>query len=121
MLETIPVTCDAVRGVAKECFDDGWRFVTMSAVQTGDDSFDIIYHYDKDLVMKHYRLSIPKGTVVPSVSPVYFCALLVENEIRDQFGICFSDIALDFGGALYLEKEVRAMPFCKVSVAQKQS
>ena len=52
---------------------------------------------------------------------VYFCALLIENEIRDQFGICFSDIVLDFGGALYLEEEVRAMPFCKVSVAQKQS
>lgn len=121
MLETIPVTTDAVKDVAKECFDDGWRFVTMSAVQTGDESFDVLYHYDKDLVMKHYRLSIPKDTVVPSISPIYFAALLVENEIRDQFGICFSDIVLDFAGALYLEEEVRAMPFCKVSVAQKQS
>lgn len=121
MLETIPLTLDAVTGVAKECFDDGWRLITMSAVQVGDDSFDIFYHYDKDLVMKHYRLSIPKETVVPSISSVYFAALLVENEIRDQFGICFSDIVLDFGGALYLEEEVRAMPFCKVSVAQKQS
>ena len=121
MLETIPVTPDAVKDVAKECFDDGWRFVTMTAVQTGDDTFDVLYHYDKDLVMKHYRLSIPKDTVVPSVSPIYFTALLVENEIRDQFGICFSDLVLDFAGALYLEEEVRAMPFCKVSVAQKQS
>lgn len=120
MLETIPLTLDAVRDVAKECFDDGWRMVTLTAVQVGDD-FDVLYHYDKDLVMKHYRLSIPKETVVPSISPVYFAALLVENEIRDQFGICFSDIVLDFGGALYLEEEVRAMPFCKVSVAQKQS
>ena len=121
MLETIPLSLDAVRDVAKECLDDGWRLVTMSAVQVGDDSFDLLYHYDKDLVMRHYRLTVPKDTTVPSISPVYFAALLVENEIRDQFGICFSDIVLDFGGALYLEEEVRAMPFCKVSVAQKQS
>ncbi|WP_029460721.1 NADH-quinone oxidoreductase subunit C [Solidesulfovibrio alcoholivorans] len=121
MLETIPLSLDAVRDVAKECFDDGWRLVTMSANQIDDANFDVIYHYDKDLTMKHYRLTVPKETVVPSISPVYFAALLVENEIRDQFGICFSDIVLDFGGALYLEEEVRAMPFCKVSVAQKQS
>uniref|UniRef100_I2PWE0 NADH:ubiquinone oxidoreductase 27 kD subunit n=1 Tax=Desulfovibrio sp. U5L TaxID=596152 RepID=I2PWE0_9BACT len=121
MLETIPLSLDAVQDVAKECLDDGWRLVTMTAVQLADDNFDLLYHYDKDLVMRHYRLTIPKDTVVPSISPVYFAALLVENEIRDQFGICFSDIVLDFGGALYLEEEVRAMPFCKVSVAQKQS
>ncbi|MFP5259621.1 MAG: NADH-quinone oxidoreductase subunit C [Acidobacteriota bacterium] len=121
MLETIPLPLDAVTAVARECFDDGWRFVTMTAVDTGEAGFDLFYHYDKDLVMKHYRLSVPKETVVPSISPVYFAALLVENEIRDQFGVCFSDIVLDFGGALYLEAEVRAMPFCKVSVAQKQS
>ena len=121
MLETIPVTIETVRDVAKECLDDGWRLVTMTAVDTGEAGFDVYYHYDKDLTIKHYRMSIPKGTVVPSISPVYFAALLVENEIRDQFGVCFSDIVLDFGGALYLEDEVRAMPFCKVSVAQKQS
>ncbi|MHC1712597.1 MAG: NADH-quinone oxidoreductase subunit C [Solidesulfovibrio sp.] len=120
MLETIPVTLETVRDVAKQCFDEGWRFVTMTAVDTGEAGFDVLYHYDKDMVMKHYRLSIPKGVEVPSVSPVYFTALLVENEIRDQFGICFTDIVLDFGGALYLEEEVRTMPFCKVSVAQKQ-
>ena len=121
MLETIPLSLDEVVAVAKEHFDGGWRLVTMTVVDTGEAGFDIFYHYDKDLVMKHYKLSIPKETVVPSISPVYFAALLVENESRDQFGICFSDIVLDFGGHLYLEAEVRAMPFCKVSVAQKQS
>ena len=73
------------------------------------------------MVIKHYRLSIPKGTVVPSITPIYFGALLVENEIEDQFGIQFADLVLDFKGSLYLEEEVRAMPFCKVSTAQKQS
>lgn len=121
MLETISITPDAVRDVAKQCLGEGWRLVTMTAVDTGEAGIDILYHFDKDLAIKHYRLTVPKESVVPSISPIYFCALLVENEIRDQFGICFGDLVLDFGGSLYLEEEVRTMPFCKVSVAQKQS
>ena len=121
MLETLPITIDTVRDEAKKCFDDGWRLVTMTAVDTGEAGFDILYHFDKNMTIKHYRLSIPKDTVVPSITPVYFAALLIENEIQDQFGIKFADLVLDFGGHLYLEEEVRAMPFCKVSVAQKQS
>ena len=112
------VTMDAVRGLAKQMFEDGYRFLTMSAVDLGDDGFDLLYHYDKDLELKHYRLTVKKGEPVPSVSPVYFCALLIENEIRDQFGLTFSDIVLDFGGTLYLEDDVRASPFCKLSVTE---
>ena len=121
MLETLPLTLDTVRDVAKQCLDDGWRLVTMTAVDTGEAGIDLLYHFDKDLVIKHYRLTVAKGIVVPSISPVYFAALLPENEIRDQFGVCFADIVLDFGGGLYLEEEVRNTPFCKVSVVQKQS
>jgi ech hydrogenase subunit D len=121
VLETLPITPSALRDEAKKCLDEGWRLITMTAVDTGEDGFDIFYHFDKDLQMKHYRLSVAKDVVVPSISPIYFAALLVENEIEDQFGVKFADLVLDFGGSLYLEEEVRAMPFCKVSVAQKQS
>lgn len=121
MLETLPITVGALRDEAKKCLDDGWRFITMTAVDTGEAGFDILYHFDKDLQMKHYRLSVAKDVVIPSISTVYFAALLVENEIQDQFGAKFADLVLDFEGSLYLEEEVRAMPFCKVSVAQKQS
>ena len=119
MLDTLPITAIALRDEVKKCFDEGWRLITMSSVDTGETGFDIFYHFDKDLVMKHYRLNVAKDVVVPSISPVYFAALLIENEIQDQFGIKFADLVLDFGGSLYLEEEVRAMPFCKVSVAQK--
>jgi ech hydrogenase subunit D len=121
VLETLPITASTLRDEVKKCLDEGWRLVTLSAVDTGEAGFDIIYHFDKDMVMKHYRLSVAKDVVVPSISTVIFAALLVENEIQDQFGIKFADLVLDFGGSLYLEEEVRAMPFCKVSVAQKQS
>ncbi len=50
---------------------------------------------------------------MPSISPVYFAAFLIENEIEDQFGIKFDGLVLDFGGTLYLEEEVMRTPFCK--------
>jgi Ni,Fe-hydrogenase III component G len=38
-------------------------------------------------------LTVPKDTLVPSISPVYFAAFLVENEIQDLFGIRFQGLA----------------------------
>ena len=121
MFETTPVTLSNLRDEVRKCFEEGWRLVTMTAVDTGDAGFDILYHFDKDMVIKHYRLSFPRDTVVASITPIYFGAFLTENEIEDQFGIQFADLALDFKGSLYLEEEVRTMPFCKISVVQKQS
>jgi ech hydrogenase subunit D len=76
----------------------GCRFVTMSCVDLGD-SFDLLYHFDLDLKMTHLRLNVPKADkVVPSISGIYFAALVIENETRDHFGIIFDGVALDFGG-----------------------
>ena len=120
-VEATVITADKLVAEVTRLHNEGWRLVTMSSVEIDAENMEILYHFDKDLQLKHYRLSVAKDVVVPSISPVYFAALLVENEIEDQFGVKFADHVLDFGGSLYLEEEVRAMPFCKVSVAQKQS
>ena len=99
----------------------GFRLVTMSCVDLGD-SFDLLYHFDLDLKMTHLRLSVPKADkVVPSISGIYFAALIIENETQDHFGITFEGIALDFGGHLYLEEEVKKYPFCKFTVGKTDS
>jgi ech hydrogenase subunit D len=55
---------------------------------------------------------------MPSISPAFFAAFLVENEILDQFGTIFEDLVLDFGGTLYLDEDddITATPFCKYGV-----
>ncbi len=111
------ITAEGLNALAREKFDAGYRLLTLSCVDLGQAGFDILYHFDKDLRLEHYRLTVPRGRTVPSISGVYFCALLVENEIRDQFGVCFDGLVLDFGGTLFLEREVRTSPFCKYSVA----
>jgi len=112
------ITAEGLNALAREKFDAGYRLLTLSCVDLGEAGFDILYHFDKNLHLENYRLAVPRGQTVPSISGIYFCALLVENEIRDQFGVCFDGIVLDFGGTLYLEDEVRTSPFCKYSVAQ---
>lgn len=87
-LEAEPITLgNGPRLWPKANFDAGYRFVTLSVHNLGDGNLDIIYHYDKNLNMRHYRLTVPLGQAVPSISDIYFCALLVENESRDQYGI----------------------------------
>ena len=100
--------------------NEGMRFATMSCVDLGD-SFDLLYHFDLDLKLTHLRLNTPKGDVVPSISGIYFAALIIENETKDHFGVHFEGMALDFGGNLYLEEEVKKFPFCKLTVGKTET
>lgn len=95
------------------------RFVTISCVDLGEDGLDVIYHFAKGLRLSHLRLTVPKGKTAPSITDSYFCAFLVENEIRDQFGLVFDGLNIDYGGTLLLEKDVRLSPLCRYNVAKE--
>ena len=121
MFEATPITLDEVRSVAKRMFAGSWRLVTQTANDRGDEGVDILFHYDKDLEEQHFRLTVPKGTVIPSISGIYFAALLVENENRDLFGLEYEGLVLDFNRTLYLEEagDPIVAPFCKISTFTK--
>lgn len=117
------ITKDQVKVLARSLFEAGYRLVTLSVVNLGDGRLDIIYHYDKHLEMKHYRLTVNTGETVPSISDIYFCSVLVENEARDHYGIHWDGIVLDFEGHLYLEKEMPPAllrgPSCTISTISR--
>ena len=96
----------------------GYRFVTLSVAERDADTFDIFYHFDKDLTLKHFKLSVSKGVPVPSITPVYFAAFLVENEIQDLFGIRFEGLLVDYERTLYLEPETKVTPFFRCTVTR---
>jgi ech hydrogenase subunit D len=66
--------------------------------------------------LKHLRLTVAKDAFVPSLSPVFFAAFLVENEIQDLFGVRFQGLVIDYGRTLYFDDEVREAPFCRFVV-----
>jgi Ni,Fe-hydrogenase III component G len=108
--KVIDVTVDTVVGEVMKMKNDGHRLVTFSTYQEGEDGMGILYHFDKELETTHLRMSVKRDAPIPSVSGVYFAALLVENEIRDQWDVKFDGLVLDFNRTLYLDPEVTQVP-----------
>lgn len=97
--------------------DEGFRFVTMSSTDLGD-SICVLYHLDKDLQLVNLKVEVPKGARIPSICSVYASAVLIENEIKEHFGVEFDGLSLDFQGMLYLDEEVQKTPFCKIGITR---
>jgi ech hydrogenase subunit D len=114
--EIVPVEADRLVGEAARLKVQGYRLVTLTCTELDETTVDILYHFDKDLGLKHLRLTAAKHAPVPSISPVYFAALLVENEIQDFFGLRFEGLVVDYQGMLYLEEEALKTPYCRISL-----
>lgn len=121
MFEPTAIPLEAIHSTAQEMLTRGYRFITCTVVDLGEEGFDHIYHFDRELEELSFRATCPRGTPVPSISDVYFCAMLVENENRDLFGIEYTGLVLDFNRTLYLEEAGDPMtaPFCKISTFTK--
>jgi len=119
--EVISVSPDNLVAAVAKLKVEGYRFVTLTCMQADEGTVVILYHFDKDLVLKHLRVHVPADDPLPSITPVYFAAFLVENEIQDLFGLRFSGLTVDYERTLYLDGEVKVTPFCRYTVAKMQS
>ena len=108
--KVIDVTLDTLVGEVTNMKNDGQRLVTFSTYQEGENKIGILYHFDKDLEPTHLRLVADMDKPIPSVSGVFFSAMLVENEIRDQWDVKFDGLVLDFNRSLFLDPEVIQVP-----------
>lgn len=106
----VKITTDNVLAEAQKLNDNGYRFIIMDVVETSD-NFEIIYEFGKDYDMTTLRLTVARGAEIPSISPIFFNALLIENENQDLYGLKYKDLVVDFGGRLYMAlDEVEAPP-----------
>lgn len=112
---TAEVRPDEVITLSRVLKDEGFRFITMSSTEL-EESICVLYHFDKDLELRNLKVDVPKGSKIGSIASVYSCAFLVENEIKEHFGVDFDGIPLDFQGMLYNDEEVQRTPFCKISI-----
>jgi len=96
----------------KEYYEDGYRLVTATCVDEGED-FRLIYSFDKEMTMINLEVSIPREKPIPSISDIYACAFLVENEMQELFGLKIDNIALDLGGKMYMAGGVKEAPMSR--------
>ncbi|MCL2122671.1 MAG: NADH-quinone oxidoreductase subunit C [Desulfovibrionaceae bacterium] len=109
---------------ARMKFDAGYRLVGITVLAADEQHVELLYHYDKANDMVHLRAKIQKDLAVPSISGVYFCALLIENEVQDLFDVRFGGLVLDFKRTLLLTEETKKVvnaPFFYVPTPKKPS
>ena len=87
----------------------GCRFVTMTCVDLGEE-FDVLYHFDLHYELKTLRVKLPKGQPLPSISHLCFAATIVENEIKDLFGLEITGLAVDYQGRFLLSEDAPKAP-----------
>lgn len=90
----------------------GHRMITLTCLDTGD-GHDILYHFDLNHQMTHLRFHLPPGKTLRSICNLYPAAMIVENEIKDHFGIEVSGLSIDFKGRLMLTENAPRAPMNK--------
>ena len=76
------------------------RLVQICATSLPD-ALELTYSFEVGRELTNLRLEVGKQETVPSITSLYWCAFLYENEMHDLFNLQVSDIAVDFKGTLY--------------------
>jgi ech hydrogenase subunit D len=111
----VPVATDKLVAEVQALRDQGWRLVQIGVTALGE-TLEVNYSFDLELKFRNLRLHLPAaGAHLPSVSGVYWCAFLYENEIHDLFGVTFDGLVLDFKGNFY--QTATPFPFAASALA----
>jgi ech hydrogenase subunit D len=93
---TVESLLDKVRAKRAE----GCRLVQIGATRLPEQN-EVTYSFDLDGRLTNLRLQIPIETRIPSITSIYWCAFLYENEMHDLFNLQVDGIAIDFKGNFY--------------------
>jgi ech hydrogenase subunit D len=95
------ITIDALLEKVRAKKAQGCRLVQISATQLPG-QIELTYSFDLNSQLTNLRLSLSgEEPHLPSISSIYLCAILYENEIHDLFGVQVAGIAIDFKGNFY--------------------
>ena len=65
------------------------------------DAFELIYTFGKDLEVKQLKITLPEENEISSITSIFPCAFIYENEMHDLFGVKIKMINIDYEGKLY--------------------
>jgi ech hydrogenase subunit D len=98
-LELIAV--DALLDKVRAMHQQGYRLVQISATRLPD-VLELTYSFALDGRVAQFRLHLAEDSPrVPSISSIYWCAFLYENEMHDLFNLSVEGMAVDFKGTFY--------------------
>lgn len=97
MMEVIPASPEGIQKIAADMKADGCRLVVITCTAAVVE-YDLTYTFDKNNELRHYRMTVADGAVIPSVGASYGGAFVYENEIHDLYGFVFEGMTIDFQG-----------------------
>lgn len=108
------ITVDQLLDKTRTMHEQGYRLVHISATRLPN-QVELTYGYDLNGQAVHYRLVLAAtGGRLPSISDIYWCAFIYENEIHDLFDLPVDHMAVDFQGVFY--KTTVKFPFGRVAI-----
>ncbi|HJJ98724.1 MAG TPA: NADH-quinone oxidoreductase subunit C [Methanocorpusculum sp.] len=96
-MKVIPASPRDIEKIAADMKAEGCRLVVISCTAAPEE-YDLTYSFARENDLWHYRMTVPSGTVIPSIGASYGGAFVYENEIHDLYGITFAGMTIDFGG-----------------------
>ena len=92
--------------------DEGWRLAQICAV-TVENGYEMSYSFCNDSTydMATLRLEVEEDQEIASITHIYPCAFIQENEAAELFGVNISHIQPDYHDKLYRINETA--PFKK--------
>ena len=95
------ITVDALLDKVRALRQQGRRLVQIGATRLPE-QIELTYSFDLDGKLTNLRLHIPAAEArVPSISSIFWCAFLYENELHDLFNVQVDGLVVDFHGNLY--------------------
>ena len=96
-MEIIPASPAGIEKIAVDMKAEGRRLVVITCTAAAEE-YDLTYSFARENDLRHYRMTVPEGTVIPSIGASYGGAFVYENEIHDLYGFTFTGMTIDFGG-----------------------
>ena len=78
----------------------GYHLMQQCATRVPD-AFELIYTFGKDLEVKQLKITLPEENEISSITSIFPCAFIYENEMHDLFGVKIKMINIDYEGKLY--------------------
>ncbi len=103
----------------KKILDAGGIFVTAVCSDV-DSGLEVSYFFSTNsgTQLSCLRYTAAKGEEVPGLSGTTLATVLIENEMRELFGLKIKDLAIDFGGHMLLAHDSPETPLLKTPKAE---
>lgn len=78
----------------------GWRLCQIHCVRTPE-GYELTYTLANGYDMHNFRITVEEEKAIPSITSIYTCAWIYENEIAELFGVNIQNILMSYDRKLY--------------------